>query len=57
MFYIIVKICIKCLKFPNIGFTKKHSSSGNVQYPLMNQMMVNNMGNNMIFGYNNNFIS
>ncbi len=42
---------------PNIGFTKKHSSSGNLQYPLMNQMMVNNMGNNMIFGYNNNFIS
>ena len=43
---------------PNIGFTKKHSLSGNVQYPLINQMMSNNnMGNGMIFGYNNNFVS
>ena len=43
---------------PNIGLAKKNRLSGNVQYPLINQMMGNNnMGNGMIFGYNNSFVS
>ena len=40
---------------PNMQFTKNKHLNGN--YNMMNPMMMNNMGNGMMFGYHNNFVS
>ena len=43
---------------PNVTYMKnKNSLNNNLQYPMINPMRMNNMGNGMMFGFNHQFVS